>query len=125
VASHQPISLEIAYTTNENLQRVGLGVSFYSADGRFLTNCNTVADEMTLPCSAGTHNVRLAIDGLPLPGGEYLIGIRLFDMNGHQTLDCHDKRYPLAVLGPGDPANTIFLAHQWRLNGNTPITTDC
>lgn len=114
VPAQKPITFEIAYVLDRDLSRVGLGFNLHKANGQFVANCNTVLDEQWLPSSAGEHKVTLSLEDLPFYGGDYLIGIRLLDVDRAITLDLHDCRYPLIIEGVSSNDQTVYLTHKWN-----------
>jgi len=120
--SHEPVTLEISFTLTEAVGHLGLRVNFHRADGRLLTHCQIMGDRDVLPCTPGDHRVHLALKGLPFPGGDYLVGLRLFDLSSDTTLDRHDRQYPLQVAGEGDYRYSVHLSHSWSVPSRSEST---
>ena len=118
IRSHSPVTLAVSYELSRDLSKVGMVVGFHRADGSRITNCDTILDGQALPGTTGKHTVNLKINGLPFGAGDYLVSLRLFDLEADKTIDQHDRRYPLPVDGAGDGRHAIDLDHAWSCDAS-------
>lgn len=119
VKAHEPFSCTISYELDEDFESVGLGMNFFQGNGQLLADCTTFQDNLEIPSRQGRHSVRLDIAGLPFAGGNYLIGVRLYDRESGQALDRHVQRYSLIIDGPADQ-HAIRLPARWSISQPSP-----
>lgn len=119
IPSSSPVTLEVSYSLNYDLEHVGLVVNFERADGSHITRLSTMYDNIKLPSHAGRQTVSIFMDGFPFYGGEYLISMRLFDISNGKTIDFHNHRYPFMIIGPENTDQTFYLQHKWSCDTNS------
>ncbi|HVA45522.1 MAG TPA: ABC transporter ATP-binding protein [Pirellulales bacterium] len=112
VAANEPLSLTVAYQLDRQIDRLGLGINFHQGNGDLLADWTTFDCGVEIPRLPGRHSLRLDLEGLPVSGGSYLIGVRLYDLQSGDALDRHFQRYPLMVNGPADQ-HLISLRQRW------------
>jgi lipopolysaccharide transport system ATP-binding protein len=117
VQPHEPFTCQIDYELDQPFGELGLGVNFFQGDGNLLADCTTFGSDVSISGAEGKHHVTLHVKGLPFAGGNYLIGVRLFDLASGEALDRHYQRYSLIVDGPGDH-HTVNLAATWQAGRN-------
>jgi lipopolysaccharide transport system ATP-binding protein len=114
VGCHDPLAVEIEYRLEHDVKGLGLIVRFAKPGGTIMTGCSTVHGEVTVPAAAGSHLVRLQVDGLPFAAGDYLVTAQLVDRGG-ASLDEGLTPHPLAVTGPNNHHWDIYLRHGWEV----------
>jgi lipopolysaccharide transport system ATP-binding protein len=114
IGSNEPVALSVRYRLDRCVEQLGLGINFHQGNGEILSDWTTFENGFEIPSDPGTHEVRLDLDGLPVSGGSYLIGVRLYDLQTGSALDRHFQRYPLIVNGPADQ-HRISLRQRWSV----------
>lgn len=118
IAAHEPLSINVDYELAKPFARLGIGINLHSGGGNVLADCTTFDTATAIPSTAGRHRVRLNIAGLPFAGGNYLAGVRLYNLISGKWLDCHFQRYPLVVAGESDH-HAVRLDYCWDVESRS------
>ena len=93
-----------------------VGVSLTLADDPDATavlDLNTQVDEVAPPNNGERGKLRLEIDRLDLPPGDYLLSIGLYAPNWEYAYDFHWRSYPLTISGQHQVAGVLNPPRRW------------
>ncbi len=118
----QRLVLELNYQANTPIDAPVFGMAIHRHDGLHVTGPNTSFAGLTLPTVQGSGTVTLTIPELPLLEGLYHISVAVVNHDMADTLDYHDRCYPLRIVNEGrsvrERYGVITLRGEWRYHAD-------
>ena len=113
--SGQPMTVEIRYRVNQEVNWLVCGLAFHRSDGLNLAGPNTLAGRMSIkpPPIGGTGTVSYRIDALPLLAGAYRLTVNLYPQHGQQPYDYVEQGFPFKVSDDIGRPGLIDLGGHW------------
>jgi lipopolysaccharide transport system ATP-binding protein len=115
IQSGDPLTLQITYQAHERLDNVIFGVSIGDQDHPNYVVTNTGTWGLAVPVQPGQGQVRLVLDRLDLPTGQYQINVGIFSPDWSVI---HDYRWDLCRLHVGwlpDEQSLVYPSRRWEI----------
>jgi lipopolysaccharide transport system ATP-binding protein len=110
VRSGRPLTLEIRYLAQRELEMVDLDVTVFRNDG---VRCLDTPHSTPLP--AGEGAIRVRFPTLSLGAGLYDITIAIYDPVRHAVHQYHDRMYPFTVQDDRPAPALVWLPYEWEV----------
>lgn len=114
------IMIWVSFASDPLLPCPNVAMTLQTKDGRTITSAATWEDKFSVQrTSAGSGQIRLRLDQLPLLKGEYLINIYLLCERGLHLYDSAEGVAALQVNQTGRLQGYFSIPHQWENNNIT------
>jgi ABC-type polysaccharide/polyol phosphate transport system ATPase subunit len=112
----EPLTVEMAYEAREPVEEPAFGLGFFRRDGLFISGPDNHAGRLMLGNVEGRGAVRFQMDELPLVPGVYRMSAVIYDKDGVEPYDFHDKAYTFHVVPDGDRVRkgVVEFAGNWE-----------
>ena len=107
-------TVRLAFRAHRPVEDPVFGIGIFRKDGVCCYGTNTAIDGLTFGKLDGEGEVTMAIEGLDLVEGEYLLDVAVHARDGH-PYDYHSRLYAFAVRSRVSDTGVARLAHRWRL----------
>lgn len=113
--SGEPMTVQIRYRVNQELNWLVCGLAFHRADGLNLAGPNTLAGRMSIesPPIGGTGTISYHIDSLPLLDGSYRLTVNLYPQHGQHPYDYVEQGFPFKVTDVIGRPGLVDLGGRW------------
>ena len=112
----EPIRAELTFRLRRAIPRLIVELNMRATASDNLLSVNSGRDGLSFDGRAGVHTVLLALDAIPVSGGQYFWNVRMWDADrGTTELDA-PFRFPLVVDDGGRATGVLTLDHEWSFD---------
>ena len=111
--SGQGLRAQITYRASEKVKRPVFGFAIADCEGRLVHGSNTQIAEYETGIVDGDGHLTLAVDGLPLASGDYLLSFSVHSEDHRENYHRLDNQYAIHVESPRRFEGCVDLPSRW------------
>ena len=112
--SGDPLTIELAYRSQLDLDAVAFGIAVYRDDGVLCYGTNTALERVPLSIRRGDGVVRFRATRLDLLEGQYVLDLAVHSPDEREMYDYHAKAYPFRVRAGTGEVGLARIEHSWQ-----------
>jgi hypothetical protein len=112
--SGRPLTCTLTLTSRRRIEHAVVELNLRSAVGTALMSLNSGRDEAGISLQAGENRIELHLDSLPLSGGVYFWGVRVWDVDRLASELDSSRSFPLTVDDGGRSSGAAYCGRTWR-----------
>lgn len=114
-SGEEALAIDIIYNAHQAFDRINIGLSISDGDGQIYFNTNSSTVNLPIAAPLGLGRVRLHLDRLDLPGGDYFVNVGLYAADWSETFDYHWNQHPFSIRWTPQEQSLLNPPKQWQI----------
>jgi lipopolysaccharide transport system ATP-binding protein len=114
-SGEEALAIDIIYNAHQAFDRINIGLSISDGDGQIYFNTNSSTVNLPIAAPLGLGRVRLHLERLDLPGGDYFVNVGLYAADWSETFDYHWNQHPFSIRWTPQEQSLLNPPKQWQI----------